>query len=149
MVTTAPNTQPIYPRNLFTWKKQLIDEIIVGKKITTETPVLLGTAGVNGCIIYNAQCKHLGVNPECTVKLFVRPLGSTDYFIENEIFMPAATTSPTELPSEPAVNFALPPILPNNASNTALHLPPECSLFVALSVAVTDGLLVTVRGGDY
>lgn len=148
MVNIAPNTQPIYPRRVFVWKKILISDVIVGKKITTQNPILLGTAGVNGSIIHNIQVKHVGVNPATTVKLFTKQIDDTVYYIENELNITAATASPTEVAS-PAFDFTLPKILPASATNTALHLAPECGLFAALTVSATDGLLVTVRGGDY
>ena len=123
--------------------------MVIGKKITTETPVLLGTSGVNGCLIYAIDVRALGVNPATTIKLFTKFLGDTEYFIELELDLTEATSSPSEIAANPPSTFVLPKLLPTATRNTGLHLPAECSLYAALSASVNDGVLVIVRGGNY
>jgi hypothetical protein len=146
MLTSAPNTQPIFPRIVFVWKKIITDKVIAEKKITTNFPVLLGKAGVNGSLIHNIQVRQLGENPSVVVKLFVKSSEDEEYFLENEQLVPAGLAGDDE---SLATNFVLPPVLPNIEDNRALHLSSNLELFAAVSVAVINGIVITVRGGHY
>ncbi|MBE9207741.1 hypothetical protein IQ244_14680 [Nostoc sp. LEGE 06077] len=68
-ITVSANTQPIYPREIIRWKTKLAAQVFL-HNITTETPILLGTAGDNGSIIHGTDVHHLGDNIAIVVRLW-------------------------------------------------------------------------------
>lgn len=144
-VSIAPNTQPVYPREIIRWRAKLLLQV-VPRAITTETPILLGAAGDNGSIIHSIDVRHLGDNVATVVRLWTQQTDDTDYFLENELSLTAVSGS-TNATAIPPVSFTLPAILPNG--NTGMHLAPGESLFAALGTAIANGVIVIVRGGDY
>ena len=140
-----PNVQPIYPKNIIYWKAKLIAQV-TPRIITTETPVLLGTVGDNGCLIHAIDIRHLGDNVATVVRLYSKLAGDTEYFLENELTL-AATSSSNNTTAIAPVSFTLPAILPS--VNTGMHLEGGVSLYCSLGTAIASGIIVTVRGGDY
>lgn len=140
-----PNVQPIYPKEIIYWKAKLIAQV-TPRAITTETPVLLGTVGDNGCIIHAVDVRYLGDNVATVARLYSKMSGETEYYLENELTL-SATTSSNNTSAIAPISFTLPAILP--ASNTGMHLEGGVSLYCALGTAVANGVILTVRGGDY
>lgn len=140
-----PNVQPIYPKNIIYWKAKLLAQI-TPRNITTETPVLLGTVGDNGCLIHAIDVRHLGDNVATVVRLYSKLADDTVYYLENELTL-AATSSSNNTTAIAPVSFTLPTILP--ASNTGMHLEGGVSLYCSLGTAIASGAIITVRGGDY
>jgi hypothetical protein len=140
-----PNVQPIYPKNIIYWKARLLAQV-TPRNITTETPLLLGTAGDNGCLIHAIDARHHGDNVATVVRLYTQYPDDTVYYLENELSLTAVTASNNTTAIAP-ISFTLPAILP--ASNTGMHLEGGVSLYCSLGTAVATGIIVTVRGGDY
>lgn len=140
-----PNVQPIYPKTIIYWKAKLIAQV-TPRDITTQTPVLLGTAGDNGCLIHAIDVRHLGDNVATVLRLYSKYSGDDEYFLENELTLPVVTGS-SNAAAIASVPVVLPAILPSG--NTGMHLEAEVSLYCALGTAVANGIIVTVRGGDY
>lgn len=140
-----PNVQPIYPKDIINWKARLTTQV-TPRVITTETPVLLGTVGVNGALIHNIIVQHLGDNVATVLRLYTREAGETNYFLEAELSLTAVTSS-TNAAAIASVPVVLPAILPSG--NTGLHLAPSVSLFASIGTAIASGVNVIVRGGDY
>lgn len=140
-----PNVQPIYPKNIIYWKAKLLAQI-TPRNITTETPVLLGTVGDNGCLIHAIDVRHLGDNVATVVRLYSKLADDTVYYLENELTL-AATSSSNNTTAIAPVSFTLPTILP--ATNTGMHLEGGVSLYCSLGTAIASGVILTIRGGDY
>lgn len=140
-----PNTTPIYPRDIFTWKAVLTNQV-VPRTIITQTPVTLGEAGDNGSLIHTIYCRHLGDNVQTVARLWIKRTNDTLYFLENELTL-TATSSTTNDAAIAPVPFTLPAILPSG--NTGLHLEPGEILYCALGTSVAAGVIITARGGDY
>ena len=140
-----PNVQPIYPKQVIYWKAKLIAQV-TPRAITTETPVLLGTVGDNGCLIHAIDVRHLGDNVATVVRLYSKLADDTVYYLENELTL-AATSGSNNTTAIAPFSFTLPAILP--ASNTGMHLEDGVSLYASLGTAVASGVIITVRGGDY
>lgn len=139
------NTTPIYPKDIIQWKAKLVAQV-VPRNITTETPVLLGTAGDYGALIHSIDVRHLGDNVATVVRLWSKFALEADYYLENELSLSQISSSTNAAAIAP-VAFTLPAILPNG--NTGLHLEPGESLYCALGTAVAAGVIIAVRGGDY
>lgn len=140
-----PNVQPIYPKTIIYWKAKLIAQI-TPRIITTETPVLLGTVGDNGCLIHAIDVRPLGDNVATVARLYSKLAGDTEYYLENELTLNATSSSNNTTAIAP-VSFALPAILPSG--NTGMHLEGGVSLYCSLGTAIATGVILTVRGGDY
>lgn len=140
-----PNVQPIYPKNVIFWKAKLSNQV-TPRNITTESPLLLGTVGDNGCIIHAIDVRHLGDNIATVVRLYTRYSGESEYFLEDELSLSAVSGS-TNTAAIPEVPFVLPAILPSG--NTGIHLEAGVDLYCSLGTAIASGIIVTVRGGDY
>jgi hypothetical protein len=139
------NVQPIYPKDIIRWKTTLTNQV-VPRSITTQTPILLGTAGENGAIIHAIDVRHLGDNVQSVARLWIKFAGDTAYYLENELSLAAISGSTNDVAIAP-IPFTLPAILPNG--NTGLHLEPGESLYAGLGTAIANGVVVSVRGGDY
>lgn len=144
-ITLSPNTQPIYPKDILHWRKTLIAQV-TPRVITTETPVLLGTVGVNGAIIHNIQVVPLGDNVATVVRLYTQLEAETTYTLELETTIALVTGSGNVTALDPT-SATLPGILPS--PQLGMHLAPGCKLYCALGTAVAAGLVLIVRGGDY
>lgn len=140
-----PNVQTIYPKTIIYWKAKLIAQV-TPRDITTETPVLLGTTGDNGCLIHAIDVRHLGDNVATVLRVYSKYSGDDEYFLENELTLPVVTGS-SNTAAIASIPVVLPAILPSG--NTGMHLEAGVSLYAALGTAVASGIIVTVRGGDY
>ena len=151
MSATHANTTPIYPHEIIKWRVKLTNEI-TARDITTETPILLGTAGENGAIIHSIEILPLGDNVASSVFFFTHKPDEVDsqnnnfYFLEiDQSIVAVAGATATAALTKTVVD--LPQILPS--PQKALHLSPGESLYVALGAAVTSGVIVKVVGGNY
>ncbi|MBW4685133.1 MAG: hypothetical protein KME40_08535 [Komarekiella atlantica HA4396-MV6] len=134
-VTFSPNTQPVYPHEVIRWRVKLLEQV-VPRNIKTQTPVLLGDAGDNGSIIHSIDVHHLGDNVATVVRLWTQQAEEdTDYFLENEVTLPAVSATSNVAAVAP-ITFTLLSILPS--PNTGLHLAPGKSLFCALGTAIAS-----------
>jgi hypothetical protein len=144
-ISLSPNTQPIYPATIIHWRKILIAQAIP-RIITTQTPVLLGTVGENGCLIHSIQVVPLGDNIATAIRFYTQQEAETTYTLELE-----GTTSTTSGSNDGTgltpVSVTLPGILPS--PQLGLHLAANTKLYCALGTAVATGLVVIVRGGNY
>ncbi len=140
-----PNVQPIYPKSIIYWKARLLAQV-TPRAITTETPVLLGTVGDNGCLIHAIDVRHQGDNVATVARLYIKFADDTQYYLENELSLTATSSSNNTTAIAPA-SFTLPAILPSG--NTGMHLEGGVSLYCSLGTAVASGIILTVRGGDY
>lgn len=144
-LTLAPNTTPIYPRTPIRWRVKLAMEV-VPREVTTQTPILLGTAGSNGSIIHSVDVHHLGDNVATAIRLWTQQSDEDGYFLDNELSLTAISGSTNAAAIAPVL-FTLPAILPSG--NTGFHLTSGESLYCGLGTAIASGVIVIVRGGDY
>lgn len=144
-VTLSPNTQPVYPRTPIHWKKELTNQV-APRKITTQIPLLIGTVGSNGALIHGVEVIHLGTNPDSTLRIYTMKEGETTYFLEFETTL-AATSITTDTAATITVPVTLPDILPSPAKG--LHLEGNTQVFAAVGVALSSGIVLRVRGGNY
>lgn len=128
-----PNTQPIYPRTIFRWKGQLTNQTApfnrLSQSITQLPPLLLGTAGECGAIIF--QCYYYtaptGNPPGPYVFAFTQREG--DNFLSPIGLLgplPGQENSGTGVKNG---EYGFRAILPNDQK--ALHLEANEKLFVA------------------
>lgn len=142
----AANTTPIYTKYPFHWRIQLVDQL-APRKLTTETPILLGTAGDYGALIWGIQATPLGDNVATVIRIYSKQATDTDYhFLFEEAV--AETTGSTEAAKLVNTDFVLPDIAVV-ANSKGLHLESGESLYAALGTAVATGFNLFIRGGNY
>lgn len=151
MTTNSANTTPIYPFEIIKWRAKLAAQV-TAREITTETPVLLGTAGDNGSLIHSIEVLHLGDNVATALRIYSQKTTDVDtqannlYFLEIEHSLIAVSGS-TNAATISKVNVALPPILPSG--QTGLHLTGGEKLYCSLGTAIATGIIVKAIGGNY
>ena len=141
----AANTTPIFPLTPINWHAKLTNQT-TPRDISTQVPVLLGTAGKNGTLIHTIFVAHLGQNVATVVRLYEKNSDDTAYFLLRELTL-AAITAASDTAEIAPVAFTLPAILPSG--NTGLHLAPESSLYLGLGTAIAGGVIVHALGGNY
>lgn len=151
MTTNSPNKAPIYPIEPIKWRKKLSNQI-VAREVTTETPVLLGTAGANGSLIDSIEVLHLGDNVGTTLRFYTQKTDEVDtdnnslYYLEIEQSLSAVSSS-TNASAISKVNIELPAILPS--PQKGLRLTSSEKLYCALGTAIVSGVIVKISGGNY
>lgn len=151
MTTNSANTTPIYPFKIIKWHTKLAAQV-TPREITTETPVLLGTAGDNGSLIHSIEVLHLGDNVATVLRIYSQKTTDIDtqannlYFLEIEHSL-VATSDATNAAAIAKVIVTLPPILPSG--QTGLHLTGGEKLYCSLGTAIASGVIVKAIGGNY
>lgn len=149
-VDPKPNTQPIYPKKLFTWKAEITNEIInvpvpipnVLQSTFPAIPVLpkrVGIAGECGALIWAVHVS-LVVTYIGHVHFYSRRVGDSDLLLRWSHLINTTNTFSMQVCS-------LPPILPNDQKG--LHLEAEEELFIAMQTVLPSPATVTVIGGHY
>lgn len=143
MPIPAPNTQPVFIKTPFLWSTRLTNQV-APSLITTQTPVLLGTSGINGGIIesiYGVQYTGAGTG---TLHIY----GRDDDLVYRLLIPPVSlSTNPTKVTLPDVISPAKTGVAGNY---TALRLPPEYSIYVAVLATITgDGWEIHAVGGDY
>lgn len=139
----AANTTPIFPLTPFNWQVKLTTQIAV-RDVTTQVPVLLGTAGKNGSLIHTVYAAPLGNNVASILRLYLSQ--NAGYALLAELTLPAITTA-GESNAIDRVVVTLPAMLPSG--NTGLHLAPDAGLYAALGTAIAAGVQVCALGGNF
>lgn len=141
----AVNTLPIFPVRSFNWRCKLTNHVLP-RDVTTQVPVVLGTAGANGSLIHSITVRHLGNNTATVVRLYHKNDFETGYSLLTEVSCPAITTGGDTAAVE-GVSIPLFDMLPS--PNKGLHLAPGATLYAGLGVAIATGVQVYAIGGDY
>lgn len=153
---SSPNVEPIFiktPRieTLF------IENSVVPRRPTVESPILLFTAGTNGSLIDAIQINQLTAQGSLAYPefRFYRKGGGTEpftmLFSERIQFETNEAVIPTEKFVTLPPSLIHPPLSVNNIETypKCLRLPPEYELYVGLSATISGGAVVAVYGGDY
>ena len=148
---TTANTQPIYVGSAINWELKLTNQV-TPRKITTESPVLLGTFGSNGGLIWNIRCLPLGINAATVLRLYGVKSGSSS-------FSEASLLFETSLPAIESVSDSLAvsetevvmPRIYTKESSQAKGFTGEggYSIYAGLGTAVANGWQILVNGGNY
>ena len=141
----AANTTPIFPLTPINWHAKLTNSV-TPRDISTQVPVLLGTAGKNGALIHTVFAAHLGNNVGSVARIYCKGESDTGYSLLMELTLPAITAASETTGLDP-VKFVLPDILPNG--NKGLHLAPGASLYLGLGTAIASGIHIWALGGNY
>lgn len=164
-MSTLPNTQPIYSKDVFNWDVRLTNQVC-GRKLSSELPAAVGTAGTFGSIIWNIRALPLGANVSTVFRLYT--VHSSENTLDNyrllfEVKLPTISNVVSAGVNVPiggngnGVNLAPTPIevpLPriytrNSDESRGLILSPGQYLYCGLSVAVDSGWDIRVEGGHY
>ena len=150
-VNPKPNTQPIYPKEIFTWRAKLTNQIVpftsipnVASGLFNTTPLKLGAAGECGAIVWQLQAA-MGLNIEraCNISIYSRRKGDDD-------ISPRGAFTLQILPGSfiGIATVDLTPILPNDQK--AMHFEANEEVFVGLYVTgFTNPIVVYMIGGHY
>ena len=141
----AANTLPIFPLTPVNWNICIASQV-TPRVITTQAPVLLGTAGKNGTLIHTLFIQHLGTNAATVARLYHKDEAEAIFCLIAELTLPGITAA-TETGGLDTLKFNLPDILPTG--NKGLHLAPNASLYMGLGAAITPGIQVWALGGNY
>lgn len=163
-MASTPNVQPVYTKDIFNWGAKLTDQVI-GRKLTVETPVFLGTFGAFGGVVWSIRAIPLGVNPATNLRIVGYPpdgASAADYQLLFEVGLPTIedTTNRTNTiitstnkgvnSNNTPIEIPLPRIYTRNTEESrGLVRTSSYSLFCGLSSAVTDGWDVFIEGGNY
>ena len=150
MATTA-NTQPIYTGSVITGIARITNEV-TPRKITTQNPVLLYTAGIYGGMVSSIQAKPLGDNVASSLYIYYKPDGVSTYYFIADVTLPAITGSTATTQLDPVIVNNLTEMIKGNGTNTpdrALYVAPNDSIYCALGVAVASGYDVLLTAGNY
>lgn len=100
------------------------------------------TAGPSGSRVDEVRILSLGANPTSLVRLYINNGSDNNTLTNNTLFeeVELAATSVSEINAEP-VNSSL--------YSNGLVLPAAYKILANVSVTQTDGLHITVFGGDY
>lgn len=145
-VYPKPNTQPIYPNKVLTWRVKLTNQVTpntaIPNTLQTNPPLKLGTAGESGALIWaiqGAMCDQ----PDANIVLYSRREGDTDITPRGVLSLQTVPGSGLGIAVAP-----LPLILPNNQKG--LHLEANEELFVGLYINVYAlPIIVYAIGGHY
>ena len=143
-VYPKPNTQPIYPKKIFTWRGELLNQVItipvpISNTLQTVLPIKLGEAQEAGALIWAFHIA-LPLPYYGHFHFYSRRTGDTNLV---QRWMHLVNTS--DLFSFQVCN--LPAILPNEQKG--LHLEAGEELFVMMQIAVTSPITVIAVGGHY
>ena len=149
-VDPKPNTQPIYPKKIFTWRVQLLNQITpyapipnIAPGLFNQTPVKLGTAGECGALVWQLHAILCGNSDPLNIILYTRREGDTDIFPRSVFNM----VRNVPIGNQIAVG-ALPVILPNDQKG--LHFEANEEVFVGLvGPALAIPVVVYMVGGHY
>lgn len=154
--TPAPsaNVSPIFIR------KPLIASVLLKEQIAlrlpiNQLPVTLCSGGSAGSFIETIEVMALGNNIKSVLRLYYKLPLETQYRLFTEHTLPAvANASETDALADYPRGVDLPKVLfpasPDPTKpNGGLRLPAGCEIAVALGIAVAEGVVVTVFGGDY
>ena len=157
-VKPKANTQPIYTKEIFTWRAKLTNQVVpltpspnVAPGLLNATPVKMGTAGECGALVWGFQA-DIGLNGvltasvTCFISLFTRREGDAEisprgaYTLSNG--SPAAAGGSRLLATE------LPTILP--IQQRGLQFEANEEVFVALyQNTFAQPVMVYLIGGYY
>lgn len=164
-MSTLPNVQPIYSKDIFNWDARLIGQV-TARKLTSEFPVGLGTAGTFGSIIWNIRAVPLGANVSTVLRIYNVHSGENsleNYRLLFEVKLPTVSDIATSSVNVPVggygngvgvaptpIEVPLPRIYSRNTDESrGLILAPSELLYCGLSVAVASGWDIRVEGGHY
>lgn len=164
-MSTLPNVQPIYTKDILNWNARLTNQVCA-RNLITGTPVVLGTTGAFGSIIWNIRAVPLGANVGTVLRLYGAP--STESAVANyrllfEVKLPTITdtattgvnvpvggTSNALLAAPTPIEIPLSRIYSRNTDESrGLIREPSYSIYCGLSVAVASGWDIHVEGGHY
>lgn len=139
------NLTPIFPLTpKVSWGKVLTADATATKNHdgTSETAILLYTAGTFGSRIDEIRATSLGTNVATCLRIFINngsdPTVDTNNVLYKELTVAATTISEVAMLSE---NILL--------SNSGLTLPAGYRLYGVVGTTIATGLMVSVVGGDY
>ena len=147
-VNPKPNTQPIYPKEIFTWRAKLTNQITpnapISNTLLTTLPVKLGTARECGALVWAIQG---GVGEEgkngLNIIIYSRRTGDTEITPRGVLTLSADAASGLGIYQTP-----LPIILPN--AQKGLHFEAEEEVFVGLyDKSFILPVVVYMIGGHY
>lgn len=147
MGTTAPNTIPIYPKDIIKWRAKLTNQFIDREVGANQNPVLLGTAGPNGALIHVIDIRYLFNTSSSTARIFTKKVTETNFFLAEELTLPAYTTS-SNIEASPKFNFDL-PFASSIYTGKGLYLEAGETMYAGLGATLPNGVIVTARGGNY
>lgn len=162
-MSTLPNVQPIYTKDILNWDARLTSQVC-GRKLTAEFPVFLGSAGTFGSIIWNIKALPLGANVTTLLRIF--NVNSQENSLDNyrllfEVKLPTVTdvtvsNTPIGINTNSATSVPTPVEIPlsriysrNTEESRGLILAPGQILYCGLSVSVASGWDIRVEGGHY
>ena len=163
-MSVSANTQPIYTCDIINWDARLIDQV-AGRKLTIETPVLLGRFGAFGGIIWSIRAVPLGANVATNLRIYgwaANAVAASDYRLLFEVALPSISDMTndrntlityygnTTMSAPPAIEIPLPRIYTRNTEESrGLVRTGNYSLYCALSAPVASGWDVFIEGGNY
>jgi hypothetical protein len=164
-MSTLPNTQPIYTKDIINWAARLTTQV-AGRKLTVESPVYLGNFGPFGGLIWSIRAVPLGANVATNLRiygapgaessvvnfrlLFEVPLPSIPDSATNGVNIPVGITGNSVLGAPTPIEVPLPRIYSRNTDESrGLVREGNYALYCALSTAVAGGWDVHVEGGNY
>jgi hypothetical protein len=149
---TAPNTQPIYSKEIFLWTARLTSQVTPRILTTATTPTFLGNVGTNGGVIWSIKAVPIGNNVASVLRLYGRSADATaltDYRLFSETNLPLIDNEDNTL-SLPEVDIPLPRIFTRDSDQSrGIVAPAGYGFAVALGTIVASGWDIIVTGGDY
>lgn len=163
-MSSLPNTQPVYTKDIISWNARLITQV-APRKLTTESPVSLGTFGTFGGLLWSIRAVPLGANVASVLRLYgglPTASSSTDYRLLFEVPLPAidamttldnamvGSTGNNALNAPNGIEVPLPRIYSRNTEESrGLVCTGDYTIHCALSVPVASGWDIFAEGGNY
>lgn len=150
----SANIDPIFVKEIFEWNTTLITQV-TPRKITTETPVELGSVGEDGGFIHSITLQPLGNIIATVFRLYRQVIvgTTTNYFLVLEQSIPSVSNASAAAGID-SINVILPLIQSGGTGineRRALDCASGSKYYCGLGTAVVaeSGINVNVRGGNY
>lgn len=163
-MSTLPNTQPIYTKEVFVWTLRLTNQV-TPRILATDTPEKAGTFDKFGGLIWSIRAMPIGTNPASTLRIYgasPTDVSPSTFRLLFEVGLPEITNlasldnvmvssnGNTALSAPNLIEIPLPRIYSRNTEESrGLVCSANYSLYCGLSAVVGDGWDVTFNGGNY